>query len=222
MTSEGIIVGARSGPPMEGIVAAFSIDSAVLKPRHCKWLDLNIIWKIKQAGSTKPGGPAWRIHLYGLASHSGSDAHNLALSQRRAEAVRDYILGAVRGAKIEFAIYPRGEAFASPAYEGALDRAVHIQMWLARPGDKPPPPPPPIEIPPIPEKGDPWLEPGPTQYFRLCVEAFVTFSAGVSGRLKLWINLEEPFRKKHCYYLFEGSSIGISLGAPGDLNQSGH
>ncbi len=216
VSGDGIVVGGRVGPPLEGILADFSIDSATLKPKHKQWLDLNVTWKIRRGGGNKAHAASWRIHLYGLASHSGSDSHNLALSKHRAESVRAYILHTNPGARVEIEIFPRGEAYAD-TWQGALDRAVHLQMWQTRPGQKPPPP---LEIPQKPNQESPWLEPGPMQSFRICTEDFITGGLGFVGRLKMWMVVEEPLRKKHCYYLFTGNAVGVSLGLPGDINQS--
>ncbi len=216
MSDSGLVVGSRTGPPLEGILADFSIDSAQLKPNHKQWLDLHVRTKIERGGGAKWGTLPWRIHLYGLASQSGTDQHNLTLSQHRAESVRDYIQQTNPGARLEIVIFPRGERYAN-SWQGALDRAVHLQMWQAGAGQKVPPP---IEIPPQQTKESPWLELGPLQRFNLRTEDYVTGSVAMLGRLQMWMLLEDPLRKKHCYYRFSGTSVGVSVGTPVDLRQS--
>jgi outer membrane protein OmpA-like peptidoglycan-associated protein len=60
----------------------FGIDSAALHSKHCSWLDGHVVPVLAAGGS---------ISIHATASRSGSAAHNLALSKRRASAVLAYL-----------------------------------------------------------------------------------------------------------------------------------
>jgi outer membrane protein OmpA-like peptidoglycan-associated protein len=66
-----------------GAKALFDTDKAILKPAGIKELS-QFVQELK-------GRPDLRAHIVGHTDSDGSDEHNIALSKRRAEAVRNYL-----------------------------------------------------------------------------------------------------------------------------------
>lgn len=66
-----------------GAKTLFDTDKAVLKPAGIKELS-QLVQELK-------GQPNLRAHIVGHTDSDGSDAHNIDLSKRRAEAVRNYL-----------------------------------------------------------------------------------------------------------------------------------
>jgi hypothetical protein len=137
-----------------GIVSArligFDIDAARLLSRHQRWLDHNIVPVLNGGGSAT---------ITGLASRSGSAAHNLDLSKRRASAVVDHlrkkapgqVLFNMNSGYLVKSVDALGESLAE--YAGQKDgtedpfyRAVMVSAW-----HKPVPVPPPKPIPDVDE-----------------------------------------------------------------------
>jgi hypothetical protein len=132
-------------------LSGFHIDSAGLLSKHRSWLDNHVVPVLAAGGS---------LTVFGFASRTGSDAHNLALSGRRAEAVLKYLRNNVR-APFPFRI-PRpfgvstvaGLGESSAKADGHKDgtedpfyRAVIVSAW-----HKPTPPPPDPKPKPVPAK----------------------------------------------------------------------
>lgn len=69
---------------MPGSVAEFDVDSSQIRPVFQRTLD--------EVARTLNSYPETYIDVYGHTDSDGSDAHNLALSQRRAQAVADYLV----------------------------------------------------------------------------------------------------------------------------------
>jgi hypothetical protein len=114
----------------------YDIDVDTPKPEHTAFLDAQVVSILK-------AGPS-RIWLQGSASRTGTAAHNMDLSRRRAENVANY-LRSVGVADAQMNVDAVGAGLASTTLpENADDRAVSL---LAAPLFTPPPPPP---VPPVP------------------------------------------------------------------------
>jgi lysozyme family protein len=131
---------------IQATLCGFAIDSAALHPEHCAWLDKHVVPALAGGGS---------IGMTGVASRSGSAAHNLALSKRRASAVLTYLRRKVRkhvayrvgsGLRVN-SVEAVGEAWAKDlgqrdGIEDSDQRAVVLAVW-----HRPTPPPPPKPTP---------------------------------------------------------------------------
>jgi hypothetical protein len=114
----------------------FGIDSAALHPKHCSWLDGHVVPVLAAGGS---------IVVSASASRSGSAAHNMALSKRRASAVLAYLRRKVRrhvSYRVQL-VEALGEGPAErlgykDGTEDSYFRAVSVVAW---PRPTPPPPP---------------------------------------------------------------------------------
>lgn len=83
--------------------ALFSFDKAVIRPGGKKKLDEEVVGKMKEYPQVE------LIRVTGYTDRIGSNAYNLKLSQRRADAVKDYLVGqGVAAGRIETAA--KGEA----------------------------------------------------------------------------------------------------------------
>jgi hypothetical protein len=135
-TSEPGIVSAR--------LIAFDIDAALLPSRHLRWLDNNVVPVLNDGGSAT---------ITGLASRSGSDAHNLDLSKRRASAVVEHlrkkapgqVLFNMNSGYLVKSVDALGERLAESAgqKDGTEDpfyRAVMVSAWHKRMPTPPPKP----------------------------------------------------------------------------------
>jgi hypothetical protein len=73
----------------------FKVDRAVLRRAHLAWLSANVVKVVHSAKISAALAPlpptTWHIWLCGTTSKTGSDAHNLALSKRRARAVETHL-----------------------------------------------------------------------------------------------------------------------------------
>lgn len=81
--------------------------------------------------------PRLRVELQGHTDSSGSDAYNLKLSERRAQAVREYLLAqGVSGEQVEARGYGEAQPIASNATaEGRARNRRVVMKVLANPGD---------------------------------------------------------------------------------------
>ncbi len=121
------------------ILGNFDIDGDQPKRAHIEFIETRLIEPLLRTRA--------RVEVMGGASHSGGEAHNLALSGRRAHNV--VALLAARGVRAtQIAAGATGEWRATPGVnEHALDRNVIIKLSLPTP-PPPPPPPPPLPTPP--------------------------------------------------------------------------
>lgn len=125
-TSErGLVLERGVRPPM-AVLADFDIDGATLKKDHTQWLDDNVVGPAKAKTAT-PGG--WQIDLIGRASQSGSDGHNLWLSDQRAKAVQSYLLHNLFDVPVHYFVSQLGESspFDPGEYEHEVDRSVEVR-----------------------------------------------------------------------------------------------
>jgi outer membrane protein OmpA-like peptidoglycan-associated protein len=118
-------VGLRFGTITSWVLDRFPVDGATLQPQHRVVLD-----DLAQQANAHPNS---QIEIVGHADTTGPDAENLRLSQRRAEAVRAYLLGRrVDSGKITGV---RGEGEGIPlveehtAEDRARNRRVEIRFW---------------------------------------------------------------------------------------------
>jgi hypothetical protein len=85
--NEGRVADLSNSGMIIGHLLGFAIDSAALHSKHRAWLDTHVVPVLAGGGS---------VTINGSASRSGSAAHNLALSKRRADAVLAYLRRNVR------------------------------------------------------------------------------------------------------------------------------
>jgi hypothetical protein len=174
---------------VRAIMSNFDIDGADVKREHQTFLRSRVIPIMV--------GPAARCWLQGSASRSGPDAYNQALSQRRADAVKLFLVAnGVAASRINVSAI--GEREASPAHlEFAPDRAVAV---LAAPLYTPPPPPPRRPVPTAP----------PTNTrFRLKVHA--ELNAGEGGIVEqIYIQIWDVDHSLTCFYVYTGGGMGAS------------
>jgi hypothetical protein len=97
----------------------FDIDDATVKPEHRRWLDTQVIPRLKaEAGAT--------VALRGSASRSGGAAYDRALSARRVDAVRDYLLSqGVQQTQVT-TTFTGNDLSTSRNLEDEADRAVFV------------------------------------------------------------------------------------------------
>lgn len=217
-TEKGMVVAVKMGPPFEGVLADFDIEGHDLRVQHIWWITNRLVPHIKRRPSN-----TWKIYLTGMASHSGSASYNKKLSGRRADAVEAAIRHFLPGVRFIFEKRADGETNASPAWEDAADRAVHVQSHCLMVGVPPPPPPPRrIELPPTPDDDDDGGlgSYGGVQMFRLEVQSYFSFSYAVGGFMKMIVNIADEKRRKHCYYSITSGSLSISMGSKIDKHSN--
>ncbi len=212
-TSTDGFVFPRSENPKGAFLADFDIDGATLKKDHRDWLDGNVIAPAKAKGHTSGG---WQIELNGRASKSGSDAHNMWLSDQRVHAVASYLYKKLSGLPVMFVPRVLGESspYDGDEYEHELDRSVEVtaKFLSVKPRRiiKPV-----ILIP----KFHPWKRPvnRKVQDFKLkvlkakisvsTVDVKLPFISVGNGdfRVKMLIDIDETGTLDHALYEFEGS-----------------
>lgn len=215
-TVMGMVISARMGPPFEAVLADFEIESSEPRPQHHWWITERLTPHIKR----RSANTHWHFRLTGMASHSGTDSYNMKLSARRANAVEERIRKALPGTVMSFEIKPDGETNASPAWEGAADRAVRVEAMAVYGGVPLPPPTPPIPLPPMPDDDDGIGGYGVLQRFRLQVLGYYVFNYKIGGYMRMTINIADELRKKHCYYRLNVGQLGISRGSPIDSHSN--
>ena len=100
------------GTPLTCYLYDFDIDGATLKPEHLNWLDQlkqKVVDPTKSSGKGAAGLYVW---LYGNASRTGDDAHNIGLSTRRALEVNNVVERKLVGIPHFTIVIPQGEALA--------------------------------------------------------------------------------------------------------------
>jgi outer membrane protein OmpA-like peptidoglycan-associated protein len=101
----------------------FDLDSAVIRPESKPVLD-EVLAVLK-------GEPGWQVTIEGHTDATGSDGHNLELSQKRADAVKAYLVAGGGGAGRLLAIgLGEGKPVADNATE--LGRAQNRRVELVR------------------------------------------------------------------------------------------
>jgi hypothetical protein len=136
------------GTPVQAYLYDFDIDGATPKPAHLRWLNANVVQPAKVTNKATPG--LWFVWVYGNASRTGDDAHNLDLSGRRALAVYKHLEKELAGILHVVTVVPQSEGLArqhgwDDDTEDYFYRSVAIVagFYAKRPPVPPPPPPPP-------------------------------------------------------------------------------
>jgi hypothetical protein len=146
--NEGSVIEYSELGRVEGRLYDFGVDSATVLLMHSLWLNDHVVPVLKAGGS---------VAITGLTSRSGSTAHNLKLSERRAKAVLDLLRFKVRR-PVSYRMDPGyrevhaigvGEAHArrdgqDDRTEDGFYRAVLVTVWH---NPNPPPPPEPKAMP---------------------------------------------------------------------------
>lgn len=139
LTGPGRVVRASGAPTggLRAVLANFDVDGDTLKPEHKAFLDGQVVPILRQGDSL--------CILRGEASHTGSDAHNLELSKRRAESVQLFLTS--RGAtparvRVQFV----GESLAG-SFPGENADARAVSVLVVRTVPVPPPNPTPTPAP---------------------------------------------------------------------------
>lgn len=118
--------GVRPHSLLDGSVT-FDLDSADLTPAARTALRAFIA---RYNGATAHAAfSRARIDVVGRASSSGSDAHNLQLSEQRAERVRDFLAAnGLVDVPIRVTLDPQGERAANQAHDEPADRRVELRV----------------------------------------------------------------------------------------------
>ncbi|MEQ9661302.1 MAG: OmpA family protein [Parasphingopyxis sp.] len=108
---------------MPGSVAEFDVDSAQLRPIFRQTLD--------EVAQTLNAYPETYIDVYGHTDSDGSDAYNLALSQRRAQAVADYLVArGVNRARIATQGFGESQPIASNATAAGKQQNRRVEIRI--------------------------------------------------------------------------------------------
>lgn len=179
------------------VLTNWDIDSDELKPEHRDYLDRAVIPIL--------AGHDARAWLKGSASHSGSDEHNLALSERRVNAVAAYLIAhGVTAAQINLSW--TGEADATPQVnEADDDRSVSI---LTAPLVAPPPPVPPPRPPTTPAR-----TPTATRFRIRMLGGLSAGTAGVQGD-NHYFQIWDPAHALASIYVYFAAGGGRSVRLP--------
>jgi len=130
--------------PITGLLSNFDVGQSVLKLEHRIWLTSKVL------GLLQSGGSVW---VAGFTSTTGSEARNQSLSDRRAQAVIDFLSSKLGknfpvnvGGRFAFGEAPARLSGSPDSREEARWRAALVSAW-ERPTPPPPPPPAPDPIP---------------------------------------------------------------------------
>ena len=111
--------GERAPKILEGV--NFELDSAVLTPASSASLD--------RVAASLQAHPDLRVEIGGHTCSIGSADHNLDLSRRRAEAVRDYLVGKrIASSRLEVRAYGETRPIADNATEEGLRKNRRVEL----------------------------------------------------------------------------------------------
>jgi hypothetical protein len=170
----------------------FDIDGDAPKAEHKAFLDQTVVPILTKGDSI--------CILRGEASHTGSDAHNLALSKRRADHVFTYLVSRgvpAKRVKVQFV----GESLAG-SFMGESSEARGVSVLVAR-------------TVPVP---DPKPEPKPaptaktTTKFKLRLLGGLSAGAGVAGIEKIFFQIWAPSLSMTSFYEYSSLGLGKSRG----------
>ncbi|HLK65116.1 MAG TPA: OmpA family protein [Bryobacteraceae bacterium] len=208
-----------SADPLQALLYDFDIDHDDLKSAHLEFLDTKVLGAI-QAGSRKK----WRFKVEGRASRSGTEKHNLGLSQKRAQKAYEYVTKKAHGDLFAEAQWVGEDRAARDGQKDGKENMVYRAVLVDLCGEDkpipPPPPPPVIAAPPKPKT----LPPNKPFQIRMLDGASVTYTlplpgpiqkvmqAGVS-RDSYTFEIRDVEANVSCVYLFEamGKTLGPSL-----------
>jgi len=134
-----------TAPVLEAFLYDFDVDWHELKSAHTRWLDNEVVKRIRQQATGLLDGQ-WFIWLFGNASTTGSDAHNLDLSRSRATEVSKYLHPRLGGWSYSLIPVAFGEGAAKRALwpdDVELDFYRSVSIVMGRYKTKPPTPDPP-------------------------------------------------------------------------------
>jgi outer membrane protein OmpA-like peptidoglycan-associated protein len=101
----------------------FDLDKAVIRPESKPVLD-EVLGVLK-------GEPSWKVTIEGHTDSTGSDSHNLELSQQRADSVKAYLVaGGIDAGRLQTKGFGEGKPVADNATE--LGRAQNRRVELVR------------------------------------------------------------------------------------------
>jgi hypothetical protein len=172
----------------------FDVDGDALKREHKAFLDAQVVPILRGANSI--------CILRGEASHTGGDAHNLALSARRAENTRDYLTAhgaASSRVRVQFV----GESLAG-SFVGENDEARAVSILVARAAPLPRPTPPPAPAP----------VPKTTTKFRLRMLGAISAGIRVVQVDTIFFQIWAPSLSVTSFYEFTATGVGKGAGTP--------
>lgn len=197
-TGPGKVVNS-SGAPAGGVRASltnFDIDGDALKAEHKAFLDARVVPILRTADSIGI--------LRGEASHTGSDAHNLDLSRRRAQNVLGFL--ASRGVPpVRVRLQFVGESLAG-SFQGESADARAVSVLVARTATVPAPTPAPTPAP----------APKTATKFKIRLLGALSSGIGVAQIEKLFFQIWAPSLSLTTFY--EYSSVGFGKGAGASMS----
>jgi hypothetical protein len=170
----------------------FDIDGDAPKAEHKAFLDSSVVPVLTKGDSI--------CILRGEASHTGSDAHNLELSRRRADNVLAYLLSRgvpAKRVKVQFV----GESLAG-TFLGESSEARGVSLLVARTVPLPPPNPDPQPAP----------TPKTTTKFQLRMLGGLSAGAGVAQIEKIFFQIWAPSLSVTSFYEYSSGGVGKGRG----------
>jgi hypothetical protein len=189
-------VNTPGGAPAGGVRAAlanFDIDGDTPKAEHKTFLDAQVVPILRTADAI--------CILRGEASHTGSDAHNLDLSKRRAQNVLNFLMSrGVPAARVRVQFV--GESFAG-SFPGESSDARAVSVLVARTAAVPIPRP------------EPKPEPVPktTTKFKLRMLGGLSSGIGVVQIEKIFFQIWAPSLSLTTFYEYSSGGFGKGAGA---------
>jgi hypothetical protein len=115
---------ANAAAALSAVLYNFDIDDATVKPEHQRWLDAQVVPRLKANARAA-------VALRGSSSRSGDAAYDRVLSKRRVDAVRAYLVAAGVQALQISTTFTGNDLSTSPNIEDAADRAVFVCLSVA-------------------------------------------------------------------------------------------
>jgi hypothetical protein len=197
---------AGSGEVAHALLYDFDIDDHNLKDYHFRWLSNSAINVIN-----KDPAREWVLYVKGKTSRTGTDQHDLLLSQQRAQAVTGYLGAALGARRPKIVHWGVGKTEATgPKAEDAGDRAVEVVIRDETP------------LPPPIKKKEPRPLPDAvcTRSYVMSETAALNVTVGLLGGIVgpsgdgMVFKLEEPGTGQVAYYAYIG--VGVGAGTPLD------
>ena len=194
LTGPGKVV-RSGGAPTGGIRAAlvnYDIDGDTPKAEHKTFLDGQVFPILRQSDSL--------CILRGEASHTGSDAHNLDLSKRRAQNVLAFLTSrGVPASRLRLQFV--GESLAGP-FKGENADARAVSVLVARTVVVPPPDPQPTPVSTT------------TTQFKIRLLGALSSSVGVAQIETLFFQIWAPSLSVTTFYNYVSAGVAKSVGMP--------
>lgn len=106
---------------LDALLFNFDVDDAAVKLEHQNFLTTSVVTEFRR-------NPASELFLQGCASQSGANAYNLALSKKRVDAVKSFLVGqGIPPGRIE-TTFTGEEISTSTSKEDPRDRAVKLLL----------------------------------------------------------------------------------------------